>query len=584
LNFFHHQTIFFELSISLGYRRSFMTMNYVYTPQIWPSVLMALLMVILAGYSGRRRNVPGATSLMIASLLAAAWAVGSLLEAAALDPGTKIFWFKFQAATQVPIAIAITCFILEYAWPGRWLTRRNLALLAFPGLLAIVMILTDDLHHLIWHSFSFANGSVKPQFGLGSWFLLAYSFGVLELVNLIVLGWLFWRSPQHRWPVVLMLVGQLAGRMIFLLDRANLVPSLLPFDLLGMSLEFLMYAIALFGFSIFDPIPLARRTAIMQLHSGMLVLDTQGEIVSLNPAAAAILGSPAKRLLGRSIQELLPAGFELVGDLQDTVETEISLGNGAEIRSYQLEASALNDWRGLAVGRLLLLHDITGQKHAQAQLVEHQRALAILHEREQLARELHDSLGQVLGYTTFRLEATRKLIADGKLSTADDQLVKMEHIVADAHADVREYILNLRTAPTDRQPFFSALQHYLDGFLKNYDIQVDLSVGAGVEDTIFSPDTQMQLFRIIQEAFSNARKHAQTDCVRLSFEMADSLVRIRIQDNGRGFDPTQTAGEGHFGLRFMRERAESLGGRLQVDSTPGEGTCIEVGIPVIRKQ
>jgi len=340
-----------------------------------------------------------------------------------------------------------------------------------------------------------------------------------------------------------------------------------------------MYAIALFGFRIFDPIPLARRTAIEQLHSGMLVLDTQGVIVNLNPAAAAILRSPPKPLMGRSIQELLPFGFELAGDLQATIEAEISLGDGPEIHSYQLEASALNDWRGLAVGRLLLLHDITGQKRAQAQLVEHQRALAMLHEREQLARELHDSLGQVLGYTTLRMEVTRKLIADGKLATADDQLVQMEHIVADAHADVREYILNLRTAPTDQQPFFSALQHYLDGFLKNYGIRVDLSVGAGVEDRILSPDAQMQLFRIIQEAFSNARKHAQTDCVHLSFEMADIRVRIRIQDNGRGYDPTQVAGEGHYGIRFMRERAEQLGGRLRVDSTPGEGTCIEVEIP-----
>jgi signal transduction histidine kinase len=155
----------------------------------------------------------------------------------------------------------------------------------------------------------------------------------------------------------------------------------------------------------------------------------------------------------------------------------------------------------------------------------------------------------------------------------------MEHIVADAHADVREYILNLRTAPTDQQPFFSALQHYLDGFLKNYGIRVDLSIGAGVDDGILDAEAQMQLFRIIQEAFSNARKHAQTDCVQLSFEMEESLVRVRIQDNGRGFDPTQAAVEGHFGIRFMRERAEALGGLLQVNSVPGEDVR-RVTVPV----
>jgi len=123
----------------------------------------------------------------------------------------------------------------------------------------------------------------------------------------------------------------------------------------------------------------------------------------------------------------------------------------------------------------------------------------MLNEREQLARELHDSLGQVLGYTTLRMEATRKLIADGKLASADDHLVQMEHIVADAHADVREYILDLHTAPTDQQPFFSTLQYYLDGFLKNYGIRVDLSTGAGVKDMILSPDAQMQLFPLFKK-------------------------------------------------------------------------------------
>jgi PAS domain S-box-containing protein len=557
-----------------------MSGTYAYTPSIWPSVLMAVLMFALAGYSARRRYVPGATSLMIASLFAAAWALGSLFESAAIDPGTKILWFKFQAVVQLPMVVSTTCFVLEYAWPDRWLNRRNVALLFFPVLVCIVMILTDDRHHLAWRGFVI-NGTVQPQLGPGSWLSVVYFFGILGALNLIVFGWLFLRSPQQRWPVVLMLVGQLVGRLLFLLERVYLLRSVPPIDLLGMSFEFLMYAIALFGFRIFDPIPLARRTAIEQLPSGILVLDTQGKVVSLNPAAATILGSPRKRLLGRSVQELLPAGFEPAGNLQATVESEISLGTGADLRCYQLEASALNDWRGLAVGRLLLLHDVTDQKRAQAQLIEHQRALAMLQEREQLARELHDSLGQVLGYTTLRMEATRKLIADGKLSTADDQLKQMENMVADAHADVREYILNLRTAPTDRQSFFSALRHYVDGFKKNYNIRVDLSVGAGVEDRIFSADAEMQLFRIIQEAFSNARKHAQADCVHLSFELADSLIRVQIQDNGTGFDPTRAPIEGHFGLRFMRERAETMGGRLQVNSTLGQGTCVEVEVPVL---
>jgi signal transduction histidine kinase len=255
---------------------------------------------------------------------------------------------------------------------------------------------------------------------------------------------------------------------------------------------------------------------------------------------------------------------------------------GQEVRQYVLEISPLSDWRGLEAGRLLLLRDVTEQRRTQAQMVEQQRALAKLHERESLARELHDSIGQVLGFASLKTGAVRKLIADGKLARGDEQLAHLESIMADAHADVREYILNLRNAPAEGRPFFSALQHYLAGFRQSYDIQVDLSIGAGVDDNFLAPEAQMQVFRIIQEAFSNVRKHAQTNRVHLSFERGDGLACVRIRDDGQGFDPQRAAGaeDSHFGLRFMHERAEQLGGTLRVDSAPGQGTCVTVEVPV----
>jgi signal transduction histidine kinase len=109
-----------------------------------------------------------------------------------------------------------------------------------------------------------------------------------------------------------------------------------------------------------------------------------------------------------------------------------------------------------------------------------------------------------------------------------------------------------------------------------------LSVGAGVDESLLNPEAQMQLFRILQEAFSNARKHAEMDRMRASFELEDGHLCMRIQDNGKGFDPDRAlaAESAHFGLRFMRERAEQLGGILLVNSAPGEGTCVVVTVPV----
>jgi PAS domain S-box-containing protein len=324
------------------------------------------------------------------------------------------------------------------------------------------------------------------------------------------------------------------------------------------------------------------------------VLDPHGRIISLNPASAAILGLPRRHLHGRLLREILP----LYSDPEDgeVGESEISLPEinppgktsgtaqgevrtGMKARYYQLETSALKDWRGLEVGRLLLVHDVTEQKRAQAQLLEQQRALVMLQEREQLARDLHDSIGQTLAYAGFQVEAASKLFQDGQAVSAIAQLKRLAGVLHEAHAEVREYILDLRSAHSPQQPFFSVLRHYLEGFTNNYGIRVLFSADERLGDEPFSPEARMQVIRILQEALSNARRHGHSRCVRVTFVMEDSLVRMIVQDDGIGFDPSQPAGEDHLGLHLMRERTEGMGGVLRIESAAGEGTSVILEIP-----
>ncbi len=572
-----------------------------YTPYIWPSIFALLLMLAMALYSARRRNVPGVMPFMIGSLLGALWAAGSAMEFAAVNPVTKVFWVKFEASWQLPAVTAVTCFALEYARPGRWLTRRNLALLSIAPLLLLGFIWTDSQHHLMWRGFSMG-GTVSPQLGVVAWAALLYSFG-LVILNIIVFVWLFVHSPPHRWPVAVMITGHAGVRAMFVLDKLYVIHSALPLDVLGLAFMDLLYAIALFGFRLFDPIPLARQAAIEQLRDGMLVVDAQGRVASLNPAAERMLGIPASRAKKQSFQDVLaacyPDDYQTVPDgtqLEITLPARDDLGSVSELRHYTLRTEPLKDWRGTEVGCLLLLHDVTDQKRAQAQIIEQQRSLAMLGEREQLARELHDSTAQVLGYADFQLEAISNHIEDGRaalcsgqtadvhshLGEARTQLTRLRRIVEDAHADLREYILNLRSAPSERQPFFATMRSYLDGFSQNYGIQTELTIGPGIEEGNFALGTQLQLVRIIQEALSNARKHSAARCVQVSIERQDSLARISIQDDGCGFDPASREGNTgrHFGLRFMSERAEQIGGTLRLVSAPGHGTCVSVELPM----
>lgn len=582
------------------HRSANMDWNFAYTAQIWPTAFTALVLTALAIYGFRRRSVPGALPFAYTLLLGAVWMVGSCLEIAAVDISTRVFWIKFQDAVLVPDITGVTCFLLEYAWPGRWLTRRNLLLLSIPCLLNAGMILTNDIHHVYQPEFGL-DGGVIPLRGPGNWISLAYVYG-LSIVNLIVLAWLFIRSRQHRWPVVLIFAGQVGGRVVYGLEAVQVIHTNLPIEVFAFWIPIPMYAIALFAFRIFDPIPLARQVVIEQLRDGMLVVDLLGGVASLNPAAEHILGLPARRVTGQLIHDLIPCYGDGFPAARDGTEREIilpardSVRSGHEFRTYTLETSPLKDWRGLEVGRLLLLHDVTEQKQAQTKIVEQQRSLAMLQEREQLARELHDSTAQVLGYADFQLEAISNHVQDGRallstgqaadvgthLAKAGTQLTRLRRIVEEAHADMREYILNLRSAPSDRQPFFATLRSYLDGFSQNYDIQAELSIAAGIDEECFALGTQLQLLRIIQEALSNARKHSAAKGVQLMIEPQGAMAQITIHDNGRGFDPASKGSNTghHFGLHFMRERAEQIGGTLQVVSAPGEGTWVIVGVPM----
>ena len=556
-----------------------MSWDYAYTPNIWPSFLTGLLLIILAIYSGRKRNTPGALPFSIGSLLAGLWVVGTVFRYAAVEVDTKIFWYKFEGLWQLSAITAITCFILDYAWPGRWLTRRNLILLSIVPLLDILLILTNDLHHLAWRSFAY-DGFLIPRQGLMGWFTFSYGIA-LAIPNIIVLVWLFLRSPQHRWPVFIILIGQVTVRAVYLLNVADLLHSELPLDTLSIGFVFLMYAIVLFGFRLFDPVPLAQQTAIEQLHTGIVVLDSHERVVSVNPAAERILGIPARQARNQPIKDLLSKFPDVSLPAPDETENEVNIASGQVLRHFTLSMSVLKDFRQLEIGHLLMLRDVTEQRHAQAKVLEQQRALAMLHEREQLARELHDSLGQIFAFINTQGQTIQRLLDRGNVPSAQKYTDRLVDVAREADLDIRESILGLR-AMLIEQGFFPILEQYLIRFEKNFNIHTELSKPEALENNSFPPLVEVQLLRILQEALTNVRKHANANSVRINFALNDSCVWVTIQDDGQGFDSTarDVKVDGHVGLRVMQERAEEVGGSLQVHSEPGQGTVVEVSMPV----
>lgn len=561
-----------------------MSWSYAHDPQLWPSLAVLAVTCALGVYSWRRRHGPGALPFAVACLFASFWALGSVLEIAAVDPAAKIGWYAFKALWLLPTVGAITVFVLQYAGLRHWLTRP-LVVWAFvvPSVLFGLLVVTNAGHGLIWPELVVGTESVQARsVGPAGWTVVAYH-SLLGIFNLAVLAWLFVRSPRHRRPVGLMVLGQLFARVAFAFEVLG-HRSFLTTDpeVAAVGVPFALYAIALYGFEVFDPVPHAREAAIDQMQDAMLVLDPQERVVYANPAAERLLENSLAALQGLRVSDLLPRGGVPDVGGRPGLPASFHLGEGSAGRDFTVTSSTLTDPVGQSLGRMLLARDVTDEHRAQAYLLDRERAVAALREREHLARELHDSVGQVLGYVSMQTQAAHKWLQDGDVPRATALLDRLTEVAQRAHDDVREAILALKAARPTHWSFLANLREYARDFERQYGITTTVTTAEQVPAEPFEPGTGVQALRVIQEAMSNARKHGAARTIGIEIEREGSRARITVSDDGQGLAPKADTGPraGHFGLAFMRDRMAEVHGSMDVVSRPGEGTRVVLRVPL----
>src|SRR3990172_418582 len=206
--------------------------------------------------------------------------------------------------------------------------------------------------------------------------------------------------------------------------------------------------------------------------------------------------------------------------------------------------------------RVLLagLADMAAIAINNARLLEKERYVAVLEERERLAQEMHDSRAQVLGYLHLKAQAAKRHLDGGEPARANDELAEMASLAHEAYVDVREAILGLRETVSPTRGIVGTLREYLQKFARQAGIAAELEV-EGDAAPQFPPEAEVQLVRVIQEALTNVRKHAKANRAWIRIASLPSEIGISIEDKGRGFDPVILNEDGpRFGLRTMRER------------------------------
>jgi len=208
---------------------------------------------------------------------------------------------------------------------------------------------------------------------------------------------------------------------------------------------------------------------------------------------------------------------------------------------------------------------------ANMRRAEEKHRLAVLEERSAIARELHDSIAQSLSYLKIQVTRLEKTIeSGGDARTISDELKRGLNA---AYRELRELITTFRLR-IDERGFAVALQETVVEFSAKLGFPVGLNNPlAGIA---LSANEEMHVIRIVREALSNIERHADARSAEVDIEIGpERRVRVRVRDDGRGFDPADTPAN-HFGTSIMRDRAQLLGGRLDIASRPGAGTVIEL--------
>lgn len=342
----------------------------------------------------------------------------------------------------------------------------------------------------------------------------------------------------------------------------------------------------------------SKRLILNSALDAIIIIDSTSKIIFWNQQAENIFGWSEAEVIGRQLTEtILP--LQYVSEHQLGMGNYLQTGNGP-ILNRQIEISALNKSGVIFPIELSILpveqetgksfcafiRDITERKNAETSLKESSEQLRKLNrhlqkireeERSNIAREIHDELGQQL--TGLKMDIAWLM----KKTVQEDTAIKTKFnetllLLDDTVRSIRRICTELRPSIIDDLGLNAALEWQVAEFGERLDIKI--SYENNFNDKNIQPDVSIALFRILQESLTNIAKHAAAKKVIITIEQVNNMVHLSVTDDGMGFDSSIKQRDLTFGLLGIKERTSTMQGECNILSKPGGGTTIEVKIPL----
>jgi len=197
-------------------------------------------------------------------------------------------------------------------------------------------------------------------------------------------------------------------------------------------------------------------------------------------------------------------------------------------------------------------------------------------ERQRLSRQMHDGPAQALSNFILQTEIAMRLL-DVDPIQARDELGSLKASAMGTFQKVRNFIFELRPMMLDDLGLIPTIRRYADTFKEQTGLEVNVTVSG--DDRRLEPYVEVMVFRAVQELMGNAARHSQATLIKLSIDLTNDLIRVSVDDNGKGFDLDSVQKGQSLGLKLIRERTDMLGGTFEVDSAVGKGARVMFSLP-----